>query len=413
MPKVAKELSALEVNRLNTPGLWFVGGVAGLGLQVLPKGGRTWILRTTVAGKRRDIGLGGFPTVTLAGAREAARQARAKIKHGIDPVDEAKALRGTLAASRASEMTFADAAKAFILAKAPEWSNLKHATQWTNTIAKYVEPTVGNVYVRDIDTAQVARILEPIWLTKNETASRLRGRIESILDWATVRGYRKGENPARWRGHLDHILAKPGKVQKVEHHAALPYVEVGAFMQQLRKQEVMGARALEFAILTAARSGEVRGATWNEIDLDQAIWIIPGERMKAKKEHRVPLSEDGVALLRGLPRLADAEYLFPNTKGNLLSDMTLTAVLRRMEVPVTAHGFRSTFRDWAAERTNYPREVAEMALAHVLENKVEAAYLRTDMFEKRRRMMRDWAKFCATTTLPALGTTVTPIGSAA
>jgi len=184
-------------------------------------------------------------------------------------------------------------------------------------------------------------------------------------------------------------------------------------MQQLRKQEGMGARALEFAILTAARSGEVRGATWNEIDLDQAIWIIPGERMKAKKEHRVPLSEDGVALLRGLPRLADAEYLFPNTKGNLLSDMTLTAVLRRMEVPVTAHGFRSTFRDWAAERTNYPREVAEMALAHVLENKVEAAYLRTDMFEKRRRMMRDWAKFCATTTLPALGTTVTPIGSAA
>lgn len=409
MPKVAKELSALEVNRLNTPGLWFVGGVAGLGLQVLPTGGRTWILRTTVAGKRRDIGLGGFPTVTLAGARQAARSIREKIKQGIDPVDEAKAMRGALAASRASEMTFADAAKAFISAKEAEWSNLKHAAQWRNTIATYIEPIIGKVYVRDIETSHIAKVLEPIWLTKNETASRLRGRIESILDWSAVRGYRKGDNPARWRGHLDHILAKPSKVQKVEHHAALPYAEMGVFMEQLRKQEGMGARALEFAIFTAMRSGEVRGATWDEINLDQNIWIIPGERMKAKKEHRVPLSDNAVTLLRALPRFGDSKLLFPNNKGDILSDMTLTAVLRRMTTSVTAHGFRSTFRDWAAERTNYPREVAEMALAHTLENKVEAAYLRTDMFEKRRRMMRDWAKFCATPP-PTGATTVTPIG---
>ena len=412
MPKVAKELSALEVNRLNTPGLWFVGGVAGLGLQVLPKGGRTWILRTSVAGKRRDIGLGGFPTVTLAGARQAARTTREKIKQGIDPVDEAKAIRGALAASRASEMTFSDAAKAFISAKEAEWSNVKHAAQWRNTISTYVEPFIGKVYVRDVETSHIAKVLEPIWLTKNETASRLRGRIESILDWSTVRGYRKGDNPARWRGHLDHILAKPSKVQKVEHHAALPYAEIGAFMVRLRKQEGMGARALEFAILTAMRSGEVRGATWDEINLDQSIWIIPGERMKAKKEHRVPLSDDAVTMLRTLPRFGDSKLLFPNNKGDILSDMTLTAVLRRMSTPVTAHGFRSTFRDWAAERTNYPREVAEMALAHTLESKVEAAYLRTDMFEKRRRMMRDWAKFCATLP-PAGATTVTPIGVAA
>lgn len=398
MPKVAKELSALEVNRLTEPGLWFVGGVAGLGLQVLPTGGRTWILRTTVAGKRRDIGLGGFPSVTLSGARQAARVTREKIKQGIDPIDEAKAIRGALAASRASEMTFTDAAKAYITAKEAEWSNLKHAAQWRNTIATYVEPIIGNVFVRDVETSHIAKVLEPIWLTKNETASRLRGRIESILDWSTVRGYRKGDNPARWRGHLDHILAKPSKVQKVEHHAALPYADIGTFMVQLRKQEGMGARALEFAILTAMRSGETRGATWDEVNLDQGVWIIPGERMKAKKEHRVPLCDDVIAMLRDLPRFGDSKLLFPNNKGDILSDMTLTAVLRRMGRPVTAHGFRSTFRDWAAERTNYPREVAEMALAHTLESKVEAAYLRTDMFEKRRRMMKEWARFCSTTT---------------
>ena len=327
-------------------------------------------------------------------------------------MDEAKTVRGALAASRASEMTFVDAAKAFISAKEAEWSNLKHAAQWRNTISTYVEPIIGKVYVRDIETSHIAKVLEPIWMTKNETASRLRGRIESILDWSTVRGYRKGDNPARWRGHLDHILAKPSKVQKVEHHAALPNSEIGTFMEQLRKQEGMGAQALEFAILTAMRSGEVRGATWDEINLEQNVWTIPGERMKAKREHRVPLSDAALTLLRALPRFGDSKLLFPNNKGDILSDMTLTAVLRRMSTPVTAHGFRSTFRDWAAERTNYPREVAEMALAHTLESKVEAAYLRTDMFEKRRRMMRDWAKFCATLP-PTASNTVTPIGVAA
>jgi integrase len=396
MPKIAKELSALEVGRLTSPGLHFIGGVAGLALQVMPSGARSWIFRARVGGKRRDIGLGGFPTVTLSGAREAARRTRGKIKEGIDPVEEVKAVRSALAASRAAAMTFSEAAKAFVAVKEAEWSNAKHAAQWRSTLESYANPILGNVLVRDIDTAHIMRVLEPIWAGKTETATRLRGRIENVLDWATVRGYRKGDNPARWRGHLDKLLAAPGKIQKVEHHAALPYIELGTFMADLRQQEGMGARALELAILTATRSGEVRGATWSEIDMDAGVWTIPDTRMKAGHEHRVPLTPEVINLLKSLHRFGDSDLLFPNNKGTPLSDMTLTAVLRRMNRPVTAHGFRSTFRDWAAERTNYPRDVAEMALAHAIENKVEAAYRRGDLFEKRRRMMREWAKFCGT-----------------
>lgn len=412
MPKQAKELSALEVGRLTKPGLFFVGAVAGLALQVMPSGARTWIMRATVGGKRRDIGLGGFPTVTLAGAREAARLTRTKIKEGIDPVEEAKAARSSLAAARAAAMTFTEATKSYINGKAAEWSNLKHAAQWQTTIATYANPTIGNVLVRDIETAHIMRVLEPIWTSKTETAKRLRGRIESVLDWARVSGYREGENPARWRGHLDKLLAAPGMIQKVEHHAALPYSDLGAFMFELRSQEGMGARALEFAIFTAARSGEVRGAAWSEIDLNSAVWTIPGSRMKAGNEHRVPLSTEIISLLKNLPRFGDSDFLFPNNKGSQLSDMTLTAVLRRMKRPVTAHGFRSTFRDWAAERTNYPRDVAEMALAHTIESKVEAAYRRGDLFEKRRRMMLEWAKFCGVVPKQS-GGSVTAIGRVA
>lgn len=408
MPKFAAELSAIEVGRLITPGYHRVGGVAGLILQVTETGARSWILRATVGGKRRDIGLGGFPDVTLAGAKEAARAARLKIKGGIDPVQDARAQRSALAAARASAMPFTDAAAKYIAAHESGWKNAKHGAQWSATLETYAFPIIGKIVVADIETAHIMRVLEPIWTTKTETASRLRGRIESVLDWATVRGYRKGDNPARWRGHLDQLLPARNKVQKVEHHSALNYKELSGFILALRKQAGMGALALEFAILTAARSGEVRGATWAEIDTDTAVWTIPASRMKAEKEHRIPLSDAVLALLAALPRMAGTDLIFPNTKGEPLSDMALTAVLRRMNVDVTAHGFRSTFRDWAGETTAYPREVIEHALAHQLKDKAEAAYARGSLFDKRRRLMDDWAKFCATV---ATAASVTPIRS--
>jgi integrase len=279
-----------------------------------------------------------------------------------------------------------------------EWTNNKHASQWRNTLATYAEPLIGKIFVRDIDQSHVSRVLEPIWHTKTETAKRLRGRIESILDWARVRGYRSGENPARWRGHLDMILPAPGKIQTVEHHPALPFAEIATFIERLRQQPGMGARALELAIYTAARSGEVRGATWGEVNLTDATWTIPAARMKAKREHRVALNSEAKLLLESLPSAdtaAPEDLIFPNTKNQALSDMTLTAVLRRMErADITTHGFRSTFRDWCSEQTNYPREVAEMALAHTIGDKVEAAYRRGDLFEKRRKLMRDWGRYC-------------------
>ncbi|MBK9520351.1 MAG: integrase arm-type DNA-binding domain-containing protein [Rhodocyclaceae bacterium] len=408
MARKAKELGALEVNRLIEPGLYAVGGVAGLALLVAPSGTRSWILRVMVGGKRRDMGLGGFPSVTLAGAKEAARAARAKIDQGIDPINDRKALKSAMQATRASSITFTDAAKAYIASKEVEWTNSKHGDQWRNTLAKYVEPMIGGIFVSELDQSHIVRVLEPIWLTKMETATRVRGRIEKVLDWAKVSGFRSGENPARWRGHLDVLLASPEEVQKIDHHPALPFDQLGAFMEQLRQQEGMGARALEFVILTAARSGDVRGAVWSEVDLKEATWTIPAERMKTKKEHRVALNKEAVALLKSMPDTS--ELIFPNNSGEMLSDMTLTAVIKRMNAvrddtklrrwidpkngrDVVPHGFRSTFRDWASESTNYPREVAEMALAHTIGDKVEAAYRRGDLFEKRRLMMRDWGVF--------------------
>lgn len=376
--------------------MYFVGGVDGLALQVSGAGARSWILRKMIAGKRRDMGLGGFPDVTLAGAREKARQIRELVDQGIDPIEDRRAKRAALAAERAKAMTFAQCVTAYLDAHGDSWKNAKHRQQWANTLDTYANPIIGNLNVAAVDTGLVLKVLEPIWKTKTETASRLRGRIENILSWATVRGYRQGENPARWKGHLDKLLASRSKIQLVTHHAALPYAELGGFMADLARMEGMGARALEFAILCASRSGEVRGATWGEFDLAAGVWIIPAERMKAKREHRVPLSSKAVSLLNTLPRLDGTELVFPGTNGEL-SNMSLTAVLRRMNRgDLTAHGFRSTFRDWAAEQTAYPSEVVEMALAHTIGNKVEAAYRRGDLFDKRRRLMDDWAKYCGT-----------------
>lgn len=373
---------------------------------------RGWVFRFTAPdGKRRNMGLGSLDDVSLADAREEAKKLRSKTRHPTDPTDplaERCAVRAQKRVEVAKLTTFAQAATAFLTAKSHEWKNAKHAQQWETTLTTYAYPVFGHLPVASVDTGLVMKCLEPIWAEKNETASRLRGRIESVLDWATVREHRQGENPARWRGHLDHLLAKPSKVQPVEHHAALPFAEIGAFMPALRAREGSGPRALEFAILTATRSGEARGATWSEIDLSAATWTIPPARMKAGKEHRIPLSAPAIALIKSLPQLEGVDLLFPNAKNAQLSDMTLGAVLKRMGQDVTAHGFRSTFRDWAGETTAYPREVIEHALAHQLKDKAEAAYARGSLFDKRRRLMADWAKFCGTVPR-SKGATVTSI----
>lgn len=394
MPKKVEPLSAVEVGRMKGDGFHAVGGVAGLHLKVVGVS-RCWILRTMVGVKRRDVGLGGFPDVSLADAREKAKAVKAQILAGVDPVEERHAVRSRLLAAQIAGVTFDEAAARFITDKRAEWSNSKHAQQWTNTLQTYASPVIGSLRVQDVETAHVLEVLRPIWVEKTETASRLRQRLEMVLDWSTVHGYREGLNPARWRGHLDKLLPKPGKVNKAGHHAALPWREVGSFMARLRAMEGVGARALEFAILTAARSGEVRGATWPEIDLAAGVWTVPAGRMKADREHRVPLSPAALALLLAVPEAGREGVVFRGRTGGEMSDMTLTACLKRLEVPVTAHGFRSTFRDWAAESTGYPGDVVEMALAHTIGNKVEAAYRRGDLFEKRKRLMDDWAAFCA------------------
>lgn len=393
MPKRAKELSALEVGRLKSEGMHPVGGVPGLYLQVTGAA-RSWILRMSVGEKRRDMGLGGFPAVTLAGAREKARAARETVAEGVDPIRARLEAQSQLKAKQITAVTFAGAARSFLDAKSDEWKSAKHRQQWENSLENYAMPVIGPMLVADVKQEHVLAILEPIWKTKTETASRVRGRIEQVLDWATVRGLRAGENPAQWRGRLDHLLAKPSKIAKVKHFPALGCDQMHAFMVDLRSRHGNGARALELAVLTAVRSGEVRGAKWSEIDLDAAQWIIPAERMKAEVEHRVPLSKPVLALLMQQPREEDTDLVFPGTKGQPLSDMTLTNIMRRMGLDAVPHGFRSTFRDWVSERTSYPSDVAEMALAHTIANKTEAAYRRGDLFAKRAQMMQAWAEFC-------------------
>lgn len=390
---VRKELSAVQVSRITARGLHGVGGVAGLYLQVAQGGSRSWILRAVVGSKRRDIGLGGYPSVTLAQARESARTARQQIREGIDPVQAREDARQALIAAQAKRMTFKQASIAKHASIVSEFRNAKHRKDWLSSLERYAFPKLGDMDVTDIQTAHVLDVLEPIWTTKTDTASRVRGRIEAVLSWATVGGYREGDNPARWADNLKELLPKPSKVAKKGRMRALPWQEVPAFMAELVKREGTGARALEFAILTAARSGEVRGMTWSE--LDGAMWRLPAERMKAGRAHVVPLSDSAMAIIKAQPRLQGVPYVFASARGRQVSDMTLSGVCRRMEVDAVPHGFRSSFKDWARSRTAYPDEVSELALAHVSSDATRAAYARDGLLPQRARLLQDWATFCS------------------
>jgi integrase len=359
----------------------------GLLLLVKPSGARSWVLRYQIDGRRRDMGLGSWPEVTLSMARERALDARRSVVAGNDPLNEKAKIK---------KLLFRDAATALIESKQSGWRNAKHAGQWAATLERYVYPTLGDCDVRAIRTENVIAVLSPIWTEKPETASRVRQRIEATLDFASAVGARQDANPARWRGHLDHLLARPSKIRSVVHHPALDWRKMPDLMATLADRDGNGARALIFAILTAARSGEVRGATWSEIDLDRKVWTVAASRMKAGKEHRVPLSDMMLEQLG--ERRAPEDLIFPGGKGlkKPMSDMTLAAVLKRIGLhEVTVHGFRSSFRDWAGETTNFAREVVEAALAHRLKDKAEAAYARGELLEKRRKLMNAWEAYVA------------------
>jgi integrase len=395
MARILGRLSAVRVQGVRKPGYYGDGG--GLYLRVAPGGAKGWIFRYGGRGRRRDMGLGGYPSIGLAKARELAGDCRGMIAAGLDPIAARNEKRAAAAVEAAKAMTFDDCATAYITAHEAAWRNPKHRQQWKNTLSTYVSPVLGKLPVAAVDTGLVLKVLEPIWARKPETASRVRGRMEAVLDWAKVRGYRTGENPARWRGHLDHLLPAKSKVRKVEHHAALPYAQVGAFVASLHEQPGVSAHALEFLILTATRTGETLGATWDEVDIGAKLWTIPADRMKAGKEHRVPLSDAALAVLKEMREIRHSDYVFPGGRDRRpLSEMSLLMLLRRMKQgDITAHGFRSTFRDWAAERTTFAREVAEMALAHAIPDAVEAAYRRGDLVDKRRKLMDAWAAYCA------------------
>ncbi len=402
-------LSAKTVALKKDPGLYCDGG--GLYLQVAPSG-KSWVyrFRSPVTRKQRDMGLGPLHSVGLSEAREKAAVQRTAVLAGLDPiaVREEESRRRELEAARV--VTFSRSAASYIESHRFGWRNAKHADQWTNTLKTYAAPVIGSLPVQDVDTGLVLKILEPIWSEKPETATRLRGRIESILDWAKVRGYRSGENPARWKGHLNQLLPVLSKKDRVTHHKAMPFPEVGAFISTVRELAAVSARCLEFTVLTAARTNEAIQAKPEEFDLDNATWTIPASRMKAKREHRVPLCPRAVEIVREMLAL-EKDYIFPGgRKGTALSNMAMLSLLERMKVSVTVHGFRSSFRDWAAERTSFPHEVCEMALAHTIGNAAEAAYRRGDLFEKRRKLMESWADFVAS---PRLDGAVIPMRYAA
>jgi integrase len=397
MPGSLNRLSAVEVKSIDRKGMYHDGG--GLYLQVGARGAKSWIYRFMLDGRPREMGLGPVNVISLAAARKRAAECRRMRLDGIDPIEARQALRDQKKLEAAKSMTFDACAAAYIEAHRGSWRNQKHRDQWRNTLNSYASPFFGALPVQAVDVGLVMKVLEPIWQTKPETASRLRGRIEAVLDWAKVRGYRRDENPARWRSHLDKLLPARAKIQKVEHHPALPYDEIGEFTTLLQGAEGIAARALEFLILTAARTGEIIGAQWEEVDLEDKIWVVSAARMKAGREHRVPLSGAAVVILEQMKGIRQGDFVFPGgKKAKPLSNMAMLSTLKRLgRNDLSAHGFRSTFRDWAAERTNFPREVVEMALAHTIESKVEAAYRRGDLFQKRRQLMEAWALFCATT----------------
>jgi integrase len=422
MARPLHKLSARTVETKRAPGVYGDGG--GLYLQIGPSGAKAWLFRFMLHGKARTMGLGALHTISLPDAREKALACRKVLNAGADPIEARKADQAKAQLDAAKALTFGECAGAYIEANKTGWKNDKHADQWKNTLDTYAAPIIGQYPVQAVDTTALVRILEQevrdskgkasgsFWNTKPETANRVRGRIEAVLDWATARGFRVGENPARWRGHLDKLLPRRSKVKRVEHHAALPYCDMGSFVGRLREQQGVAARALEFMICTAARTGEVIGAQWPEFDLQAKVWTVPASRMKAQREHRVPLSDRAVQIIEDMQKAKRGDYVFPGARaGAPLSNAAMLALLqRRMErADLTVHGFRSTFRTWAAERTNFPRELAEAALAHVLSDKTEAAYQRGDQFEKRRKMMQAWAAFLEVEN----GATVTSIKKAA
>jgi integrase len=416
MPKIAKELSALEVKRLNTPGWHAVGGVAGLLLQIRPPAkptaamARSWILRMRIGGKRQPVGLGSYPQVSLAEARDQAKKLSTEAKSGVNLVAKKRAQRSSMIAAASKNKTFKECAEAYMEAHASDYTNEKHRKQWASTLETYAYPVLGRLLVSDITMRNVLDVLMQdtkhrngengkLWHIKAETAKRLLDRIRTVLDYATVNEYRTGNNPATWKGYLDTQLPSQRGLKKTKHQPAVPYTLVGDFMSKLRSNNSTSARALEFLVLTAVRSGSVRSATWDEIDLGKKLWTIPAEHTKAKREHKVPLPSQTLSLLSNLPRMAGTALLFPNPKGKALSDMALSQLMRGMRergeltVEAVPHGFRSTFRDWAAEQTNYPDEIRKAASGHAVGDAVKEAYQRTDLLEKRRHLMTEWANF--------------------
>jgi integrase len=394
------KLTAMKVAalvRAAKPG--YVGDGGGLYLEISKYGSASWCARYRVDGRLREMGLGSYDTWSLSEARDRARKVRQMRSEGIDPIEQRRADRQHAKLDAARAITFKACGEAYIAAHKAGWRNAKHAAQWPATLHTYAYPVFGDLAVQAVDVALVMKALEPIWTEKPQTASRVRGRIENVIDWATARGYRHGENPARWRGHLENLLPNKNKVRRVEHHRALPYQEVGAFMAELRALGGTPARALEFAVLTGARTGEVVGARWGEMNLAERLWTIPGERMKAGLEHRVPLSDAALSIIKAMAEIRQGDLIFPGGKANNqpLSNTAFFHLLRKIgRGDLTAHGFRSTLRDWAAEQTNFPREVAELALAHAVGSAVERSYQRSDLFDRRRRLMAAWARHCST-----------------